>query len=125
MKRCSWASGFLKRISPTRHRGTEIKLTTKDLCASVSPWLKTMKPIASVSLDLDNKWSYMKTHGDAGWETFPSYLDILVPRVLEFLHERKLQITVFVVGQDAVLQRNRRALQAIASAGHELGNHSF
>ena len=27
-----------------------------------------MKPIASLSLDLDNKWSYMKTHGDAGWD---------------------------------------------------------
>ena len=41
------------------------------------------KPLASLSLDLDNKWSYMKTHGDAGWEAFPSYLDIVVPRVLE------------------------------------------
>ena len=41
---------------------------------------KQMKPIASFSLDLDNKWSYMKTHGDAGWESFPSYLDCIVPR---------------------------------------------
>jgi len=40
------------------------------------------KPIASLSLDLDNQWSYMKTHGDAGWELFPSYLDIVIPRVL-------------------------------------------
>ncbi len=32
---------------------------------------KMRKPIASLSLDLDNKWSYMKTHGDAGWESFP------------------------------------------------------
>ena len=24
------------------------------------------KPLASLSLDLDNLWSYMKTHGDAG-----------------------------------------------------------
>ena len=23
--------------------------------------------LASLSLDLDNKWSYLKTHGDAGW----------------------------------------------------------
>ena len=29
------------------------------------------KPIASLSLDLDNKWSYLKTHGDAGWDSFP------------------------------------------------------
>ena len=45
------------------------------------------KPLASLSLDLDNKWSYMKTHADSGWESFPSYLDVLVPRVLEFLEK--------------------------------------
>ena len=32
------------------------------------------KPLASLSLDLDNQWSYMKTHGDPGWESLPSYL---------------------------------------------------
>lgn len=83
------------------------------------------KPIASLSLDLDNQWSYMKTHGDPGWETFPSYLDILIPRVLQFLKERDLKITFFIVGQDAALEKNARALQAIADAGHEIGNHSF
>lgn len=83
------------------------------------------KPLASLSLDLDNKWSYMKTHGDAGWEAFPSYLDIVVPRVLELLERRNLKITFFVVGQDAALEQNRAALQSIADAGHEVGNHSF
>lgn len=85
----------------------------------------TKKPIASLSLDLDNKWSYMKTHGDPGWETFPSYLDIVVPRFLEFLGERNLTITVFIVGQDAALEKNHAALKSIADAGHEIGNHSF
>ncbi len=84
-----------------------------------------MKPIASLSIDLDNKWSYMKTHGDAGWEAFPSYLDILVPRVLDFLKARNLTITFFIVGQDAALEKNLEMLKAIASAGHEVGNHSF
>lgn len=84
-----------------------------------------MKPLASLSLDLDNQWSYMKTHGDAGWESFPSYLDILVPRAVEFFKERNLTITWFIVGQDAALDKNRRALRAIADAGHEIGNHSF
>jgi peptidoglycan-N-acetylglucosamine deacetylase len=85
----------------------------------------TKKPIASLSLDLDNKWSYMKTHGDSGWESFPSYLDILVPRVLSFLKERKLTITFFVVGQDAAFNKNHGILKSIADAGHEIGNHSF
>jgi peptidoglycan/xylan/chitin deacetylase (PgdA/CDA1 family) len=83
------------------------------------------RPLASLSLDLDNKWSYMKTHGDEGWETFPSYLDVVVPRVLDLLDRRGLKITFFVVGQDAALDRNRAALQSIADAGHEIGNHSF
>jgi len=83
------------------------------------------KPLASLSLDLDNLWSYMKTHGDAGWESFPSYLDIAIPRILEFLEKRDLKITFFIVGQDAALQKNDNAIRAIAEAGHEVGNHSF
>jgi peptidoglycan-N-acetylglucosamine deacetylase len=87
--------------------------------------MSSQKPIASLSLDLDNKWTYLKVHGDSGWEDFPSYLDVLVPRVLDFLTRRHLQITFFVVGQDAALDKNRDALRAIAAAGHEIGNHSF
>jgi hypothetical protein len=83
------------------------------------------KPAASLSLDLDNLWSYMKTHGDPGWESFPSYLDIVVPRFLAMLDSLGLKITVFVVGQDAALAKNADALRAIAEAGHEIGNHSF
>lgn len=84
-----------------------------------------MRPPASLSLDLDNQWSYMKTHGDADWETFPSYLDLVVPRILRFLEERSLKITFFIVGQDAALVKNHEALAAIAEAGHEIGNHSY
>jgi len=84
-----------------------------------------MKPIASLSLDLDNKWSYMKTHGDDGWEEYPTYLDIAVPRILDFLKKRDLTITFFIVGQDAALEKNFTAIKAIADAGHEIGNHSF
>jgi peptidoglycan/xylan/chitin deacetylase (PgdA/CDA1 family) len=83
------------------------------------------KPVASLSLDLDNKWSYMKTHGDEGWESFPSYLDLVVPRFLSLLQELDLRITVFMVGQDAALSENHQAIQSIANAGHEIGNHSF
>lgn len=81
--------------------------------------------LASLSLDLDNKWSYMKTHGDAGWESYPSYLNVCIPRVLEFLKERDLKITFFIVGQDAALEKNHESLAMISKAGHEIGNHSF
>jgi peptidoglycan/xylan/chitin deacetylase (PgdA/CDA1 family) len=84
-----------------------------------------MKPSASISLDLDNKWSYMKTHGDQGWDSYPTYLDVLLPRLLDFLHVRDLHFTFFIVGQDASLEKNREALSLITRAGHEVGNHSF
>ncbi len=83
------------------------------------------KSHASLSLDLDNKWSYLKTNGDPDWESFPSYLDLVVPRILRFLDSHDLKLTVFVVGQDAALAKNRNALASLSAAGHEIGNHSF
>jgi hypothetical protein len=83
------------------------------------------KPLASISLDLDNQWSYMKIHGDSGWEEFPSYLDIFVPHVLDVLDELNLKITFFIVGQDAALEKNAKYLKMIVDRGHEVGNHSF
>jgi peptidoglycan-N-acetylglucosamine deacetylase len=87
--------------------------------------MKSKKPNASVSLDLDNQWSYMKTHGDEGWEEMPSYLHILIPRVVDVLKDLDLKITFFIVGQDAVLEKNAAALKLITTSGHDVGNHSF
>ena len=83
------------------------------------------RPLASVSLDLDNLWSYMKIHGDPGWQSRPSYLDAFVPYVLEVLERERLSITFFIVGADAAQSRNHAALRALVQAGHEVGNHSF
>jgi peptidoglycan/xylan/chitin deacetylase (PgdA/CDA1 family) len=83
------------------------------------------KPLMSLSLDLDNKWSYLKTHGSDKWKGFPSYLDLVVPRILSFLSDRDIHITFFIVGQDAALQKNHDALRQISDAGHDIGNHSF
>jgi len=78
-----------------------------------------------MSLDLDDQWSYMKVHGDEGWEKFPSYLDIVVPFVLDLLDELGIKITFFVVGQDAAIEKNHEILCTIKDRGHEIGNHSF
>jgi peptidoglycan-N-acetylglucosamine deacetylase len=83
------------------------------------------RPLADLSLDLDNKWSYLKTHGDDSWVSHPSYLDTVVPHFLSILEKHRLKITVFVVGQDAVIDANVPALKLISAAGHEIGNHSF
>jgi hypothetical protein len=84
-----------------------------------------VKPFASLSLDLDNEWSYLKTRGDDSWKSFPSYLDVVVPRFLEMMRRLDLRVTVFIVGQDAALEKNATALRSIADAGHEIGCHSF
>jgi hypothetical protein len=83
------------------------------------------KPLASLSLDLDNKWSYLRTHGVDSWQSYPSYLDTVAPRIIDFCAARDLRITCFVVGRDARFEKNHEALAAIAAAGHEIGNHSL
>jgi peptidoglycan/xylan/chitin deacetylase (PgdA/CDA1 family) len=80
---------------------------------------------AALSLDLDNQWSYMKTHGDPGWESLPSYIDTVVPRALEMLEILRLKTTFFIVGMDADQPANARSLASIHAAGHEIGNHSY
>ena len=80
--------------------------------------------IASLSLDLDNLWSYLKIHGD-DWEDRPTYLDTFVPYMLELCDRLDIKLTVFVVGADAAEDKNREYLRAIPASGHEIGNHSF
>jgi peptidoglycan-N-acetylglucosamine deacetylase len=84
-----------------------------------------MRRNVSLSLDLDNKWSYLKTYGSDAWRGFPSYLDVAVPRILDFFREHNVRITFFIIGQDAALEKNHRALLLIAEAGHEIASHSF
>ena len=81
--------------------------------------------IASMSCDLDNQWSYMKTFGDSEWQGYPSYFGIVIPRILDILDRFGLKITFFVVGLDADLEKNHAFLKSVSKAGHEIGNHSY
>ncbi|MDX2058905.1 MAG: polysaccharide deacetylase family protein [Gemmatimonadales bacterium] len=80
---------------------------------------------ASVSLDLDDLWSYQKTHGNPDWVSRPSYLRLAVPRILDTLDEIGLRITFFIVGFDAAREENGEVLRQITARGHEVANHSF
>ncbi len=84
-----------------------------------------MKRIMNLSLDLDNKWSYLKIHGGTSWESYPTYLPVFVPYVLDLLDELRLKITFFIVGKDAEQVENQEYIQEIARRGHEIGNHSL
>jgi peptidoglycan-N-acetylglucosamine deacetylase len=83
------------------------------------------RPLASVSLDVDDLWSYMKTHGDPGWEARPSYYDAFFPVALEALDTLGLHITFFIVGRDAEREEHHPILRSVIAAGHEVGNHSY
>lgn len=80
---------------------------------------------ATISLDLDDLWTYLKTRGDPTWSLRPTYLPVFVPRVLTLLAQLNLRITCFAVGRDAELPANRELLRAIIDHGHEIGNHSY
>ena len=83
------------------------------------------KSAASISLDLDNQWSYMKIHGDEGWDAYPSYFDIFIPHILSVLDELELKITFFIVAKDTENRENWKYLKMITGNGHEVGNHSY
>jgi hypothetical protein len=80
--------------------------------------------LASLSIDLDDHWTYLKSRGSA-WQSMPSFLDRAVPRALEFLSRHELRATFFVVGRDAAQPHHRTVLRRIVDAAHEIGNHSY
>lgn len=84
-----------------------------------------MKPSLNLSLDLDNKWSYLKTAGRPAWKDFPSYLPTACAHIGALLGEAQLYATIFVVGQDLLASDDMEAVRGLARLGHDLGNHSF
>ena len=80
-------------------------------------------PIATLSLDLDDSWAYLRTRGDPDWPDVASILPLAVERLLGAVGDTR--ITVFVVGRDAQLPEGVRAIQDLIAAGHEIANHSM
>jgi hypothetical protein len=78
-----------------------------------------MKPAASISLDLDNLWSYLKTQGVPAGRVFRAIWMWSCRAFLETLDRCNQRITFFIVGKDATIESNRAALKQIADAGHE------
>lgn len=87
--------------------------------------MTSSRPVASVSLDLDDLWTYLRTRGDPSWQDRPSYLPLFLPQMLEVLQQLGHRITFFVVGIDATRESNVPHLRALAEQGHEIGNHSY
>ncbi len=84
-----------------------------------------MKLKSSISIDVDNLWTYLKIKGDPKWQTFPSYLEEFLPYFLDLLDEAKLKITFFLVGRDLTSPAIKPLAKEIVLRGHEVGNHTF
>ena len=82
-------------------------------------------PVATLSLDLDDLWAYLRTHGEDDWDASPTLLPRAVERLLPVLNDLGVAITVFVVGHDLERPGGRDTVRAIAAAGHEFGSHSW
>jgi hypothetical protein len=83
------------------------------------------RPVASVSVDLDNLWAYLKTHGDPDWSRLPSFLPVAVPRLLGALNAHQVTATFFAVGMDVEREDGAKAVAEVNAWGHEVANHSY
>ncbi len=92
---------------------------------TAQPRARSGRPTASISLDADNLWSYLKTHGNPDWESRPSYLSALGPRLLDAYGRHGITASVFVVGHDAATEEGAGFVSSLTEAGHEVANHSF
>jgi peptidoglycan-N-acetylglucosamine deacetylase len=81
--------------------------------------------IANLSIDLDNKWAYLKTAKKPEWESYPSYLPEVCPRIVSKLASHGLRSTIFVVGRDLLCESDARHIANLSHAGHRLANHSW
>ena len=84
------------------------------------------KPIASLSLDFDNKWAYLRAAGRPDWEQSTSYLDTAADRIVEILGESDLPLTAFIVGRDLRCDSDAEAIRSLDRlATCEFANHSL
>src|SRR5262249_5216871 len=87
--------------------------------------MKDFRLSAPLSLDLDDAWNYLRIRGDVRWQSYPSYLEIAVPRALDLFTRNRIRCTWFIIGEVAARRKNRELLAAVSALGHEIGNHSF
>lgn len=86
----------------------------------------TTRPIASLSLDLDNQWAYLRAAGRPGWQQAESYLDLAAERLVPMLKDCDLPLTVFVVGRDLEQAADVRAVERFGQLKRwELANHTY
>ena len=84
------------------------------------------RSIASLSLDLDNKWAYLRAAGREDWADRPGYLPVVIDRIVDLLGDLGLPLTVFTVGRDLVEDEDCDAIRSFDRLpSWEPANHSL
>lgn len=81
--------------------------------------------LLSVSVDLDEVHHYEAIHGLEPGQGSSLVYARAVPRLVDWARQRGVPLTWFVVGRDLEVEQNLEAVRSLASAGDELGCHSF
>lgn len=92
---------------------------------SGAPGTHAARASATLSVDLDDLWSYLRAAGDPHWREYPGFLDLAIPRLRALLDGLGLRGTFFVVGRDATAGAGAAAIATLSGDGHELASHSF
>ena len=84
------------------------------------------RPLATLSIDVDNTWAYRRAAGHSDWEQSPTILPLAITRMVDRLTELDLPLTAFLVGRDLLDDGDVSAIEGIQSLDRwELANHSW
>jgi len=93
-----------------------------------------VRPLCAVSIDVDSVDCYYRIHGlgTPPPELAGVVIERCIPRFAELLAELEIDATFFVVAADVDIdgacqtaRSSRAQIEALASAGHEIGSHSY
>lgn len=85
----------------------------------------TRQPLATVSVDLDDTWAYLRSFGRSDWRQADTILPQAIERAVSVFDRFSTRATFFVVGRDLELPAVAAALKVAAQEGHEIANHSY
>lgn len=93
--------------------------------ARTSPTPATGRLPCTLSLDLDDAWTYLRAAGRPGWEQTPSVIPLVCERLHALLDRHQVRLTLFVIARDLEDPARVAAIRPLVAQGHEIGCHSY
>jgi hypothetical protein len=79
----------------------------------------------TLSLDLDDAWTYLRAAGRPGWETTATVIPLVCERLLALLRRFGVKFSLFVIARDLEDEQKLAAIRPFVAEGHEIGCHSY